>query len=74
MTEALVNDVRIGETYRLVHSRKGKAVVKVLGISGEWIDVEIVEGELKGIGSGSLREVGDTERVRDSLARFLPVK
>ena len=73
MAETLQNQVVIGETYRMIHQRKGTAVVRVTGLAGEWIDIVVVEGTLRGMGQGSLREVGDEERVRDSLARFVSV-
>lgn len=63
----------VGDTYRMNHQRKGSATVKVLQINGEWIDVVLVAGSVKGIGSGSYREAGDTLTVRDSLATFTPL-
>lgn len=68
------NGLKVGEVYRMSHSRKGNATVKILVIDGEWIDVEIVKGSVQGIGAGSYRETGDTLRVRESLASFKAVK
>lgn len=68
------NGLRVGKIYQMSHSRKGNARVKILVIEGEWIDVEIVKGSVKGIGAGSYRETGDTLRVRESLASFKAVE
>ena len=68
------NGIRVGGIYQMSHSRKGNAMVKILAIDSEWIDVEIVKGSVKGIGAGSYRETGDTLRVRETLARFKAVE
>ncbi len=73
-SEKLVNDIVVGEKYKLIHAGKGTAIVRVLEIDGEWIDVEVLQGRLQGIGAGSLVEVGDYDRVRDSHATFLPLR
>jgi len=65
--------VEIGKTYKIHHSRKGNAVVQIVGICGEWIDCEVVTGELKGMGEGSLRVPGEELRVRECLATFVEV-
>lgn len=61
-----------GETYHVDHSRKGKATVKIVELSpdGVWADVEIIDGELRGISRESLRLPGDIARLRISLCRF----
>jgi len=65
--------LKIGKTYKMHHSRKGDAVVKVFDIDGEWIDCQVVSGRLKGMGAGSLRDAGDMIRVRDCLATFTEI-
>ena len=67
------NGLKVRSVYRMSHSRKGNATVKIIAIYGEWIDVEIVQGSVKGIGAGSYRETGDTLRVRESLTSFKAV-
>ena len=39
----------IGHTYKLRHSRFGKATVKILAVEDTWIDVEVVHGTLCGM-------------------------
>jgi len=61
---------QVGKRYRMRHTRKGTCNVKILAVEGEWIDVVIVSGHLKGIGAGSLAVAGDRKRVRESLVFF----
>ena len=68
------NGLKVNSIYRMSHSRKGNATVKILAIEGEWIDVEIMEGSVQGIGTGSYRETGNTLRVRETLASFKAVE
>ena len=71
-----IADFVIGRRYRLHHSRKGKATVKVTGVvvgddgDDTWVDVIVVDGALQGIGVGSWRGPGDTLRVRMCLCTF----
>ena len=65
--------IEIGKTYKIHHSRKGNAVVKILGIDGEWIDCVVLGDHLKGIGVGSLRMPGEEIRVRECLCNFVEV-
>ena len=60
----------IGKTYRMTHSRFGTATVYVTGKSGEWVDIEIVEG-LLWLKAGTLG-VGCTKSVRESNAVWNP--
>lgn len=39
----------VGGTYALRHVRFGRATVKILGITDEWIDTEVVSGVLRGM-------------------------
>jgi antirestriction protein len=57
-----------GETYRLRHSRLGRATVRVLQVNGEWIDCLIVKGKLSGMVDDW--NVGDVKTVRDIHSTF----
>lgn len=54
----------IGKTYKLHHTRFGRATVKVIAINGEWIDCDIVSGKL--VGMNDRWGVGETKTVRAS--------
>lgn len=62
----------VGKIYRVHHSRKGRATVRIETISDDeiWIDAVIIEGTLSGIGAGSVRMEGDAVRMRASLCKF----
>lgn len=60
----------IGEIYGLKHSRKGSAAVRIVDVLGEWIDVILVSGTLRGMGSGSIRKPGDSITVRCTRCKF----
>lgn len=61
-----------GKTYRLSHSRLGNAIVLVKDISDEWVDIEVVEGTLQGL--GDTWSLGDKKSVRRSHCNFSEIK
>jgi hypothetical protein len=68
MEQYKVSAVDIGATYKLRHSRFGNAKVKVVKVSGEWIDVEIISGTLRG--ACDFWTAGDVKTVRESHCTF----
>lgn len=62
-------DLVVGRTYRIVHSRKGEFVAKLIRVGGGWADVEIVSGSVRGVGSFEM-PVGETISVRLSFCKF----
>lgn len=66
------NEIEVGKSYYLDHSRFGSATVKLLARDGEWLDVEILHGKLAGITQDW--HFGETKRVRECHCRgWLPV-
>ena len=63
-------EIRIGGTYRLEHCRFGRAKVTVKAIDGEWLDVAVIAGALRGMGVGAFWGPGDTKRVRHGHCTF----
>lgn len=67
----VIEDVEVGKTYNLRHSRFGKATVIIKDIPDDtWIDVEIESGVLRGQGACAIWESGDLKRVRRSHCYF----
>jgi len=64
--------LEVGKTYSLHHSRFGSATVKVTKLDGEWIDVLVVKGKLRGMTEEWER--GDTKTVRECHCHFAPNK
>ena len=53
-----------GLTYKLHHSRFGRATVKVLRVDDEWADCKILRGTLHGLSLGSVWGPGATKNLR----------
>lgn len=76
MTLTSYEDLIVGRTYVLHHSRKGNCTFRV----DEWYTIDedtdawvsgmVVSGHLQGIGVGSYRGPGDKAEVRWSLCTF----
>lgn len=64
----IITSPEVGKIYDLRHSRFGRATVKIISITGEWIDVEVVSGVLRGMTEEWFP--GDTKTVRDSHCAF----
>jgi len=60
------NEPEVGQTGELRHERFGRATVKVLAIVDEWMDIELLKGQLRGMGAGSIVNPGESRRVRRS--------
>lgn len=60
----------VGQTYRLVHTRKGTFQVKVLALDSEWVDVQITGGKAKLTSDTDNLGPGSTFSVRRSFALF----
>jgi hypothetical protein len=64
-------DVQACHKYRLRHSRFGRADVLVLCVDGEWIDVRVIAGTLRGMCDMWIR--GDEKRVRREDCHFTEI-
>ena len=71
--ETTLTDVQSGHQYRLRHSRFGMANVLVLSVDGEWIDVVVLVGTLRGMGRGAVWGPGDEKRVRREHCHFTEI-
>ena len=69
----------VGKEYALTRQRKGKCRCTVDQVhdcstvevpDDVWVDITVTKGSLRGIGVGSYRGVGESERVRLSLCYF----
>lgn len=57
-----------GAIYECRHARKGEFECKILGVQGEWVDVQITKGQARMVSRGTPNAaVGDVLRVRDSF-------
>jgi hypothetical protein len=76
MTLTTYDELTVGKTYALHHSRKGNCTFRVddwYSIDDDtdaWVTGMVVSGHLKGIGVGSYRGPGDIATVRWSLCTF----
>ena len=61
---------RVGATYSINHSRKGKFRGRVLSVDDIWCTVEIVEGRANAMLDYNIRDVGEQVTCRDSLTTW----
>ena len=64
----------VGETYKLSHSRFGRATVRITnnGELSEWVEVEVVSGLLRGMCDEW--GPGETKTLRKTQCNFTPAK
>ena len=62
----------VGKTYPMRHERFGRATVKVVSIDGEWLDLEILKGTLRGMGRGAVWRPSNIHCFRLSHCYFYP--
>jgi hypothetical protein len=63
----------VGGTYAVDHSRKGKFVMRITAVNGEWIDGIITSGKAKASLIYNEREIGEKITVRECLATFTQI-
>jgi hypothetical protein len=61
---------KVGETWEVVHSRKGAFTAEVTSMDAEFVSLRVVKGRAKQL-SGPDYEPGDTLQARRSLMRFV---
>ena len=62
----------VGETYNVYHTRKGRFVMRVDAVRGEWVDGEVVRGTAKAMLPYNKRAAGEGIVVRRSFCTFTP--
>lgn len=62
--------MKIGETYRIQHERKGRFWGKIMSVDGEWCDVLVIDGVARAMQRENEAHVGEVVRVRTCMATF----
>jgi hypothetical protein len=65
-----MNDLVVGRTYQILHSRKGEFLGKLVSVGDGWAKVEIVGGAPRFASAGASAESGDVISVSLSLCTF----
>lgn len=61
--------LEIGETYTVLHERKGAFVAKVIR-DGEWVELELVDGNVVFMSSNNSINKGEKMTVLKSFCKF----
>jgi hypothetical protein len=59
--------LEVGKIYLIRHSRKGKFVIYIESIHGEWVNAEILEGTTTTFNPDNSRGAGEKITIRETL-------
>jgi len=69
-----VDNIEVGKTYRVIHSRKGTFDMRIASFNDEWAEGVIVKGSAKAMMDYNEKETGENITVRISFCHFVEVK
>ncbi len=69
-----MDNIEVGKTYRVSHSRKGTFDMQITSVNDEWAEGVIVKGRAKALMDYNEKETGETITVRISFCHFVEIK